>query len=62
MLTLLELLNRTTDYFAKRGVESPRLTAELLLADALGKSRMQLYMDFEQGMVEEVLAGLPNSR
>ena len=47
-MTVLELLEATTGYFAKHGVEPPRLTAELMLADALGKSRMQLYLAFDQ--------------
>ena len=44
-MTVLELLETTTAFFAKRGVPSPRLTIELMLADALGKSRMQLYLE-----------------
>jgi release factor glutamine methyltransferase len=46
--TLLELLRWTTDHFAERGIESPRLDAECLLAEALGVSRMRLYLDFDK--------------
>ncbi len=41
--TVLDLLNWTTDYFKRKGIESPRLEAELLLAHALGWQRVDLY-------------------
>jgi len=53
-MTILELLEATTGYFAKHGVEPPRLTSELMLADALGKSRLQLYLTFDQPVSDEV--------
>jgi release factor glutamine methyltransferase len=53
-MTILELLEATTGYFAKHGVEPPRLTGELMLADALGKSRIQLYLAFDQPVPDEV--------
>ena len=31
MLTVLEIIKRTTDFFAGKGIESPRLNAELLI-------------------------------
>ena len=46
--TPLDLLKRTADYFAKHGVEEPRLDAELLLAKALGVERIMLYAGFER--------------
>lgn len=46
--TVLELLRWTTGHFASRGIETPRLDAECLLAFALGVDRMQLYLDFEK--------------
>ena len=54
-MTVLELLEATTGFFAKRGVPSPRLTIELMLADALGKSRLQLYLGFDEVVPEGVL-------
>ena len=42
-VTLGEVLRGATDYLAARGVEHPRLDAELLLARALGLSRIELY-------------------
>jgi release factor glutamine methyltransferase len=46
--TILELLRWTTDHFAARGIENPRLDAECLLAGALGVDRMRLYLDFDK--------------
>ncbi len=48
MLTILEIIQKTTDFFAGRGVESPRLDAELIVGHALGLKRMQLYLQFER--------------
>jgi len=46
--TLLSLLNWTTGYFRRAGVEAPRLNAELLLGKAAGLSRIMLYANFDQ--------------
>jgi len=46
--TILELLRWTTQHFAQRGIETPRLDAECLLAFALGVDRMRLYLDFDK--------------
>ncbi len=46
--TILDLLRWTTDHFAGRGIETPRLDAECLLAFALGVDRMRLYLDFDK--------------
>ncbi len=51
-LTVLELLRRATRHFAERGIDTPRLDAELLLASALGVDRLQLYLHFEKPVVE----------
>ncbi|WP_438482495.1 peptide chain release factor N(5)-glutamine methyltransferase [Oleiharenicola lentus] len=55
MLTLLEIIKRTTEFFDKRGVESARLNAELLVGHALGLKRMQLYIQFERPLTEAEL-------
>src|SRR3954465_8540378 len=52
MLTVLEIIKRTTDFFAGKGVESARLNAELLIGHALGRKRMQLYLEFERPLTE----------
>ena len=55
MLTVLEIIKRTTEFFEKRGVESSRLDAELLIGHALGLKRMQLYIQFERPLTEPEL-------
>ena len=42
------MLEWTTDYLTKRGADTPRLDAELLLAEALGCQRIDLYTAFDQ--------------
>ena len=46
--TVLRLLNWTKDYFAGKGVDAPRLAAEVLLAHVLGCPRIELYARFNQ--------------
>lgn len=48
MLTVLEIIKRTTEFLATKGVASPRLNAELLLGHVIGRRRMQLYLEFER--------------
>lgn len=55
---LLGILQKTAAFFAKAGIDKPRLEAELLLADALGCQRLDLYLRFEQPLFEEQLAPL----
>ena len=52
MLTVLNALELSSNYLIKKGVESPRLNAELLLADILGCNRMELYLKFDQPLSE----------
>jgi release factor glutamine methyltransferase len=42
-LTLAEVLRGATEYLAGRGIDTARVDAELLLARALGLSRIELY-------------------
>ncbi len=58
MLTLLEVLQRTTAYLEGKGVETPRLDAEWLLAGLLGVKRLDLYVRFERPMPEAELEAL----
>ncbi len=55
MHSVLEIIKRTTGFFEQRGVESPRLNAELLIGQALGLKRMQLYLQFERPLTEPEL-------
>jgi release factor glutamine methyltransferase len=47
-VTVLEVIQRSTEFLANKGVEPARLQAELLLADTLKLQRMQLYLNFER--------------
>jgi len=46
--TIGRLIEWTRAYFARRGIEPPRLEAEILLAHVLGLARIDLYMTYEQ--------------
>jgi len=47
-VTVLEAIQKSTEFLAKKGVESPRLQTELLLAHLLKLPRMKLYLNFER--------------
>ena len=57
-MTVLEVLQNTAVYFAKRQVEHPRLNIEHLLADILGKKRIDLYLEFDRPLSERELEPL----
>jgi release factor glutamine methyltransferase len=57
-MTVLDLLQTTTAYFTKRGVDSPRLNAEHLVAFTLKRKRIELYLEFERVLTEPELAPL----
>ncbi len=46
--TLLKILRWTTDYFTTKGIDNPRLDAELLLAHLLDLDRVGLYMNHDR--------------
>jgi release factor glutamine methyltransferase len=52
-VTVLQAIQRSVDFLAKKGVESPRLQAELLLAHVLQVQRMKLYLDFERILTDD---------
>jgi release factor glutamine methyltransferase len=56
MLTVLEIIRKTTDFLEAKGVESPRLNAERIIGNVLGLPRMQLYLQFERLLTEPELA------
>jgi release factor glutamine methyltransferase len=51
--TLLEVLQWTSDYFRKQGLENPRLDAELLLGEVLSLDRVGLYLDFDRPLLHQ---------
>jgi release factor glutamine methyltransferase len=54
--TPLRLIGWTQEFFAKKAVDAPRLTAELLLAHALSCDRVRLYLDFDKPLGDSDLA------
>ena len=49
-MTVLEAIQKSTEFLTKKGVDSPRLQTELLLAHLLKMPRMKLYLNFERGL------------
>src|SRR6185295_2888307 len=56
--TVLDVVRWTTSRFQERGIETPRLDAEVLAAHALGLSRVQLYVQHDRPLVAAELAAL----
>lgn len=54
--TIARLIRWTTTYFQERGIESPRLDTEVLLAHVLQKDRIYLYVHFEEPLEAKELA------
>jgi len=52
MLTVLNALKLATDYFEKKGIQSARTNAEILLAHILNCKRLDLYLRFDQPLSE----------
>lgn len=49
-VSVLEVIQSSTAFLTKKGIESPRLQVELLLAHALNLPRLQLYLNFERAL------------
>lgn len=58
MIPLIDVLQRTERWFRDKGVPSPRLDAELLLAHVLGTERLQLYLMYDRPMGDAELDAL----
>ncbi len=64
-MTVLEGIRKSADFLSRKGVDSPRLQSELLLAHALGIPRLKLYLDFDRQLVPgevEALRGFVQRR
>ena len=55
--TIQSLIHTTAGYFERKGVDNPRLNAEVLLAHLLGCRRLDLYLRFDQPLREDELDG-----
>ncbi len=54
--TILKILEWTTSFFKSHGIDSPRSTAEILLAHALNLKRIDLYLQFDKPLARSELA------
>lgn len=54
--TVKDLAAWTAKFFAEKGIDNPRLDAEVLLAHALGENRIDLYLRPERKVPPEILA------
>jgi release factor glutamine methyltransferase len=50
-----KLLEWTTPFFSRKGVDAPRLSSELLLAHVLNVPRIKLYTDYERPLSDKEL-------
>lgn len=57
-VTVLEIIQRSTTFLAQKGVDSPRLQIELLLAHVLQMPRLKLYLNFQRELAEDELQRL----
>lgn len=55
MITLVDVLNRTTTFFQQKGIGTPRLDAQLIMAHVLKLERIALYVNFDRPMSEPEL-------
>jgi len=53
--TIQKLLNWTAEYLTNKNIDSPRLSAELLLSCVLGLKRLELYTRFDKFVTKEQL-------
>ena len=52
MNSLLELLKKSTDFLAKKGIDNARLQSELIFAGTLHCRRLDLYLQFERPLTQ----------
>ena len=53
--TITKLLNWVTQFLTDNGIESPRLSAELLLSHVLGLKRIELYTQYNKAVEKQEL-------
>ena len=57
-MTVLEIIQRSTEFLQQKGVESPRLQIEWMLAHVLQMPRLKLYLNFDRALAEPELSRL----
>jgi len=58
--TIQKLLNWITGYLTDKGIDSPRLSAEMLLSHVVGLKRIELYTQFDKPVTKQQLDELHN--
>ncbi|MBR6798381.1 MAG: peptide chain release factor N(5)-glutamine methyltransferase [Opitutales bacterium] len=53
MNSLLELLKKSTEFLAKKGIDNARLQSELIFAGTLRCRRLDLYLQFERPLTQK---------
>jgi release factor glutamine methyltransferase len=54
-VTVLEVIQRSSEFLTRKGVDSPRLHVELLLGHVLQVPRLKLYLNFERALTDAEL-------
>jgi release factor glutamine methyltransferase len=55
---LIEILQKSTDYLTRHGIDTPRVDAEWILSHALHIPRLELYLRFDQPLAEPELSAI----
>lgn len=55
-MEIMPLLKKAQDYLSIKGIENPRLTAEILLAHCLSLKRIDLYLNYDRPLNERELS------
>ena len=55
-MTVADVVKRSTEFLARKGVPSPRVDAEHLIGKALGLTRLELYLHYDRPLDEAELA------
>ena len=58
MISLLEVLEKSTAFLEQKGVQDAKLSAEWIMAESLGMKRLDLYLQFERPLKESELEGI----
>ena len=51
-MTVLEIIKRSSEFLARKGVDSARLQVELILSHVLQMPRLKLYLNFERNLTD----------
>ncbi|MCP4724561.1 MAG: peptide chain release factor N(5)-glutamine methyltransferase [bacterium] len=52
-MTILELLQKSTEHLKSHGITNPKTSCEILLAHALGVKRLDLYLNYDKPVTDE---------